>query len=218
MLKFMINHYDKLLTALAQHLEIVLLVLVISTAFAIPAGLLLSRTKWLSTAVLAVFSVIYSIPSLTMFAFFLPVTGLGMKTAVIVLTLYTQFILLRNTVAGFNSIDPAVIEASKGMGLSFFQRFRFIELPLALPVIIAGVRIATVASIGMATVAATINAGGIGTLLFEGLRNLYPAKIYWGIILSSMLSLTANQLLLAYERFSLKRARGEQVKKLMKAR
>ena len=209
MLEFLVKHYDMLALSLLQHLEIVLIALAFSMAFAVPVGLALSRTKWVSTVVLAVFSVLYAIPSLALFSFFLPFTGLGLKTAVIVVAIYLQFILLRNTVAGFTSVDAAIIEASRGMGMGSFQMFFDIELPLALPVIIAGIRIAVVSAIGLATIAATINAGGIGTLLFEGLRNLYPVKIFWGIILSSGLSLTANQLLMQFERRSLRKAGGE---------
>ena len=209
MLDFLMKHYDKLALSLLQHLEIVLLALVVSMAFAIPVGLLLSRKKWISNLVLGIFSILYSIPSLALFSFFLPVTGLGVKTAVIVVAIYVQFILLRNTVAGFTSVDASIIEASRGMGLNAYKMFFEIELPLALPVIIAGLRIAAVSAIGLATIAATIHAGGIGTLLFEGLRNLYPVKIFWGILLSSGLSMAANQVLMHFEKSSLKKARGE---------
>lgn len=211
MLSYLLKHYDKLLLYLLQHLEIVAASLGLAVIFAVPVGLALSRSKLASTAVLGIFSVLYSIPSLALFSFFLPITGLGMKTAVIVVAIYAQFILLRNTVAGFQSVDASVLESGNGMGLSALQRFYYIELPLALPVVIAGVRIALVASIGIATIAATVNGGGIGTLLFEGLRNMYPVKIFWGIILSSGLSFGANQALIKLENHLLKRAKGEWV-------
>lgn len=209
MLEFLIKHYDKLAISLLQHLEIISLALLFSIAFSIPLGFLLSRKKYASTIVLAVFSILYAIPSLALFSFFIPVTGLGLKTAVIVVAIYVQFILLRNTVEGFTSIDASIIEASRGMGLNSAQLLFKIELPLALPVIIAGIRIATVSSISLAMIAATINAGGIGTLLFEGLKNLYPVKIFWGIILSSGLSLITNQILMQFEKHLLKKAKGE---------
>lgn len=213
MFSYLFKHYDKLLLYLLQHLEIVTASMGLALVFAIPVGLVLSRSKWASTAILGIFSVLYSIPSLALFSFFLPITGLGMKTAVIVVAIYAQFILLRNTVAGFQSVDTSVLEAGSGMGLNARQKFYYIELPLAFPVIIAGIRIALVASIGIATIAATVNGGGIGTLLFEGLRNMYPAKIYWGIILSSGLSFIANQALIKLENYLLKWAKGEWVRR-----
>lgn len=209
MLTYLFKYYDKLFLLLLEHLQIVLLSLLISLLIAVPAALLISRSKRVSTAVLAVFGVIYSIPSLALFALLIPFLGLGKITAVFVLVLYNQYILVRNILAGFQSVEPSIIEAGRGMGLSPLQLFFKIQLPLAMPVILGGIRIATVSTIGIATIAAAINAGGLGVILFDGLRMSYLPKILWGTILASGLAFAANQVLLLFEKRSMLKARGE---------
>lgn len=209
MITYLLKYYMQMSILLLEHLHIVFLSIVISLIIAIPVGLLLARSKWLSTAVLAFFGFVYSIPSLALFSFLIPVFGLGKVTAVVVLVVYNQYILVRNTLAGFASIDPSIIEAGKGMGLSTGQLFFKIQLPLAMPIIIGGIRIATVSTIGIATIAAVIHAGGLGVLLFDGLRMNYLPKILWGTILSSALAYCSNQILLFFETKALLKARGE---------
>ncbi len=209
MLTYLFKYYDKLFLLLLEHLQIVLLSILISLLIAVPAGLLISRSKKVSTVVLAAFGVIYSIPSLALFALLIPFLGLGKITAVFVLILYNQYILVRNILAGFQSVEPSIIEAGRGMGLSPLQLFFKIQLPLAMPVILGGIRIATVSTIGIATIAAVINAGGLGVILFDGLRMSYLPKILWGTILASGLAFAANQMLLLFEKRSTLKARGE---------
>jgi osmoprotectant transport system permease protein len=194
---------------LLEHLYIVFLSMMISLLFAIPVGLLIARSKWLSTVVLSFFGIVYSIPSLALFSFLLPVFGLGKLTAIAVLVIYNQYILVRNTLTGFQSIDASIIEAGYGMGLSARHMFFKIQLPLALPIILGGIRIATVSTIGIATIAAVIHAGGLGILLFDGLRMNYLPKILWGTILSALLAYLANYVLLSYETKAILKARGE---------
>ena len=124
-----------------------------------------------------------------------PVTGLGRTTAVIVLTLYNQYILLRSFTAGLRDVDPAVCEAAKGIGMTDMQILTKIRVPLARRAIFAGIRLAVVSTIGIGTIAASINAGGLGTLLFEGLRTINMPKILWGSVLSAMLAVSINRLL-----------------------
>jgi len=209
MITYLLKYYMQMSTLLLEHLHIVFLSIVISLLLAIPVGLLLTRLKWLSTVVLSFFGVVYSIPSLALFAFLIPIFGLGKITAIVVLVIYNQYILVRNTLTGFASIDPAIIEAGKGMGLSAKQLFLKIQLPLALPIILGGIRIATVSTIGIATIAAVIHAGGLGVLLFDGLRMNYLPKILWGTILSSGLAYFSNQILLSFETKAILKARGE---------
>jgi osmoprotectant transport system permease protein len=210
---FFIKNYHRLLVMVSQHLFIVLLSLAISIAFALPVGFLLYRKKSLSTAIIGIFSVLYSIPSLALFTVFLPITGIGMKTAVIVISIYAQFIMLRNTMAGFQAVNPSILDASRGMGLSGWEILIQIQLPLAAPVLLSGLRIATLSSIGITTIAATINSGGLGTILFEGMRNVYAVKIIWGVVLTSSLSFATNQLISRAENYCSKRARGERTGK-----
>lgn len=209
MIKYLFENYSDMLTLLSQHIYLVAMSVLISLLIAIPIVLIIFRSKILSAIVLALFGVLYSIPSLAMFAFLIPVLGLGEQTAIVVLIIYNQYILVRNILVAFQSIDPSIIEAAKGMGLSWMQLFINIQIPLALPIILGGTRIAMVSTIGVATIAAVINAGGLGVMLFDGLRMNYLTKILWGTIMSAGLSLITNQVLLVLEKIASQKARGE---------
>lgn len=208
-IKYLFENYSDMLTLLSQHIYLVLVSIAISLVIAIPIVLIIFRSKILSAIVLSLFGVLYSIPSLAMFAFLIPVLGLGEQTAIVVLIIYNQYILVRNILVAFQSIDPSIIEAARGMGLSSFQLFVSIQIPLALPIILGGTRIAVVSTIGVATIAAVVNAGGLGVMLFDGLRMNYLTKILWGTILSAGLSLITNQILLFLEKIASKKANGE---------
>ncbi|MEH7121766.1 ABC transporter permease [Bacillus sp. JJ1532] len=213
MFDYLINQYDRILMLFFQHLMLTVISLSIALLIALPVGILLSRKKWLSVPVLSILGILYSIPSLAMFAFLIPIVGLGLKPAIIALIAYCQLILVRNVMVGFQSIDPAIIEAGKGMGLASLRLFWKIEFPLALPVILGGIRIATISTIGIATIAAWINAGGLGVILFEGLYQNHTPKMIWGTIFVSLLAIAANQLLLSLEKRSALKVRGELVSK-----
>ena len=169
---------------------------------AIPVSLLILRSKVLSTIVLSSLGVIYSIPSLALFALLIPILGLGKGTAIFVLVIYNQYILVRNIFAAFQAIDPAIIEAGIGMGFNSFELFLKIQLPLALPIILGGVRIATITTIGIATIASVINAGGLGVILFDGLRMNYLPKILWGTIMAAGLALVCKSNIVIFRKVS----------------
>ncbi|WP_223066091.1 ABC transporter permease [Paenibacillus caui] len=202
------RHYDKIFEQLLQHIEITVLALFISLVIALPLGFVLSKFKRVSSAVLLVLGIIYTIPSMGLFALLIPLLGLGLKSAIVALVAYSQLILVRNTISGFQNVDPGVLEAGRGMGLSPAQVFWKIQLPLGLPVILAGVRIAAVSIIGIATIAAWINAGGIGVLLFEGLYQYSMPKILWGTICVSLLAILTNQIIYWFEKRLARRALG----------
>jgi len=195
MIEYIRKHPEKVLGALTEHIELVLITLVISLAIACLLTLLAMRSERVSDALNNLFSVLYSVPSLALFALLIPVTGLGRTTAVIVLTLYNQYILLRSFTAGLRDVDPAVCEAAKGIGMTDMQILTKIRVPLARRTIFAGIRLAVVSTIGIGTIAASINAGGLGTLLFEGLRTINTPKILWGSVLSALLAVSINRLL-----------------------
>jgi osmoprotectant transport system permease protein len=209
MFDYLIKYHDRILELFVQHVELTFSSVGIALLFALPVGLILWRIKWLSVPVLSVLGIIYSIPSLALFAILIPMVGLGEKTAIIALVAYSQLILVRNVIAGFQSVDPAVLEAGQGMGLNPLQLFWKIQLPLALPVILGGIRIAFISVIGIGTVAAWVNAGGLGVILFEGLYQNSTPKIVWGTVFVSGLAIVVNQLLMWLERRSLLKARGE---------
>lgn len=165
---------------LIEHMYLTGETLLIALLIALPLGLLISRRPRLQGPILSVLGVFYTIPSLALLAFLVPFLHLGVVPAVTALVLYSLVTLVRNTAAGFAGVDPAVIESARGMGMTPTQIFWRIELPLALPVILAGMRITTLSIISLATIAAWIGAGGLGQLLKDGITN--PGKLYAGII------------------------------------
>lgn len=192
MIEYALKYPEKLYGALGQHLVLVGVTLVLSLLLAAVLTVCAMYYKTVLNALVHLFSVVYSIPSLAMFAMLIPVTGLGTKTALIVLTLYNQYLLLRNFTAGLNGVDSAIIEAAAGMGMTTMQILLKIRLPLAKRSIFTGIRLAIVSTTGIATIAATINAGGLGTILFDGLRTLNVVKILWGTVLSAGLAIALN--------------------------
>lgn len=192
---YLVKYYDKLLASLLEHLELVVITLIISLVIAAVLTIICSCSKTVSKTMINLFSMIYSIPSLAMFALLIPLTGLGMKTAVIVLVIYNQYLLLRNFIAGLDGVDNSMVEAATGMGMTKIQTLVKIKLPLSKKALISGVRIAAVSTIGIGTIAASINAGGLGTILFDGLRTMNIAKIVWGSALSAALAVAIDGIL-----------------------
>ncbi|MCA9941071.1 MAG: ABC transporter permease subunit, partial [Anaerolineales bacterium] len=141
------------------------LALLISTVIALPLGLLLARYRRLATIVLGILGTLYTIPSIALLILLLPLFGLNQRSVIAALVIYTQIILVRNIVAGLQGISPAMIEAANGMGMNSWQRWWLVQFPLALPVILAGMRIAAVVATAIATIGAKFSAGGLGTLL-----------------------------------------------------
>ena len=194
------RHYDKLIQAVLEHFEIVGITLLISIALAFVISMLVMEHKRITTWIMRVSSMIYAIPSLALFALLLPVTGLGMQTAILVLVIYNQFILVQSFTDGFTAVEPGVLEAATGMGMTKRQIFRKRRLPLALDTMIAGIHIAIISTIGIATIASTVGAGGLGTILFEGMRTQNVVKIVWGTVLSVAMVLGVNGILKLVEK------------------
>lgn len=189
------NYPEKLVKALLEHLEMVVITLIISLLLASILTLLAMYSKILSKILIHMFSVIYSIPSLALFAMMIPVTGLGKVTAITVLVVYNQYLLLRNFIAGLNGVEPAILEAATGMGMNNMQILFKVRLPLSKKALFTGVHLAMVSTIGTATIAASINAGGLGSILFDGHRTMNVYKILWGSILAAGLAIGVNAVL-----------------------
>jgi osmoprotectant transport system permease protein len=200
MWEYFVRYHARLGEALLRHLAILGASLAISVFFAALITLFLEHAKKFRGAVLRIFGAIYAIPSLALFAILIPVLGLGFWTAVFVLSLYNQFLLIRNFLAGLNAVDPAIIHAGIGMGMTNTQVLLKIKAPLAFPAIMAGIRLAVISTIGIGTIAAVINAGGIGSVLFDGLRTMNAVKVIWGTILAAGLAIAANAALSILER------------------
>lgn len=195
MIEYLLKHYDDLLKATLEHLWIVLLTLAISLVAAALFTILCSYSKKASGIILGLLSMVYSIPSLAMFALMIPFTGLGQPTAILVLVIYNQYLLLRNFLAGLDGVEQSIVDAAAGIGMTPMQVLVQIKLPLAKGAFLAGIRITMVATVSIATIAASINAGGLGLILFDGLRTMNVAKILWGSILSALLAILIDRLL-----------------------
>lgn len=195
------THQSEVATQFGQHVELTVITLVIAMAIAVPVGTLISRFPILYTPLIALFGIIYTIPSLALLAFLVVYVGIGRTNAIIALVAYAQFILVRNVVVGLRGVDPIVIDAARGMGMNRFQTMVKIEYPLALPVILGGLRIAAVATIAVATIAALIDAGGLGQLLFEGINNGNNSEIEVGAAAVSLLAILADIFLRLVDHF-----------------
>jgi osmoprotectant transport system permease protein len=203
LLAFAAERRHELLALTAEHVVLVLLAAAIAIAIGLPLGVAMTRRERLARVVLALASVAQTIPSLALFGFLIPVPligGVGPRSAVVALALYALLPILRNTYTGILQVDRAVLEAATGMGMTAVQRLRMVELPLAMPVILAGVRVATVVSVGTATIAAAIGAGGLGTYVFRGLATVDTRLILAGAIPAALLALAADGLLGTLER------------------
>jgi osmoprotectant transport system permease protein len=201
------KHIPEILTALWQHLTLCLSSVGIGCVIALILGIVCARRPKLYAFVLTVTGLIFVIPSLALFTLLIPFLGLGMKPAIVGLSSYTLLILLRNVVTGLRGVPSEVLDAADGMGYSAWQRLVRIELPLALPLIVAGIRIAVVTVIGIATVAAFIDAGGLGTIILMGIDQSYTEKILVGGLLTALLA-TFFDLVLSNTEKALRRWQG----------
>jgi osmoprotectant transport system permease protein len=193
--QFVAQNHAEVLKLTREHLWMVLASTLLAVLIGIPLGILISRRPGWNKPVLASANVIQTIPSLALFGFLLPVPWIGARSerlAILALTLYALLPLIRNTYAGIKGVDPAIVEAGRGMGMSDRQLLWRVELPLALGVIIAGVRVATVISVGLATIAAAIGAGGLGEYIFRGLNMVNNQLILAGAIPAALLALLAD--------------------------
>ncbi len=171
------NHIDRFGTPTLQHFELVVFSVLLGFAIAFALALLAHRKGWLRPPLLAITGALYTIPSLAFFFLLLPITGLGRGTAIIVLAAYTLQIIYRNTMLGLANVPPSVKDAARGMGLTERQLLWRVELPLATPEIIAGLRIATVSTVAIATLAVFIGAGGLGTQIYGSGNLTFPTSV-----------------------------------------
>jgi len=193
----------EVLAETATHLWLVGLSVAIATAVGIPLGVLLTRRPAWRGPVLGIVGVIQTIPSLALFGFLIPIPvlgGIGAGTALVALTLYALLPIVRNTVTGIEGVDPAIREAGIGMGMTDLELLRQVELPLAAGMVVAGVRIATVVGIGVATIAAAVGAGGLGVFIFRGVAMVDNRTILMGALPAAVLALAADAVLGAAER------------------
>jgi osmoprotectant transport system permease protein len=195
LLRYLSTHREQVAGLIGEHLVLVGIAVGAAVAIGVPLGILATRDRRVEAGVLGVANVLQTIPSLALFGFLIPVPvlgGIGASTAIVALTLYALLPIVRNTHAGIRAVDPALTEAGRGMGMTDRQLLSRVELPLAAGVIVAGVRVATVISIGIATIAAAIGAGGLGVYIFQGLSMLDDTVILAGAVPAALLALAAD--------------------------
>jgi len=200
-MNYLLNNFDTVLALTGEHLTMIGIALLISIVIALPLGVLLARSPRLATFIVGLLGILYTIPSIALLILLLPIFGLNQRTVIAALVIYTQIILVRNTITGLQGVPAVMLEAARGMGMNGWQRWWQVQFPLALPVILAGVRIATVVAIGIATIGAKFSAGGLGVLLFEGIAQNRYDKIVGGSLVIALLALVLNRLLLVMEAY-----------------
>lgn len=197
LIEFLKLYRGELIQYTLEHLFLVVSSIGIAILIGIPLGILCTRTR-LNQLILGLANVVQTIPSLALFGFLIPVPiigGIGTRSAIVALVLYSLLPIIRNTYIGIIKVDPAIREAGRGMGMTDKQLLFQVELPLALGVILAGVRVATVISIGVATIASVIGAGGLGDFIFRGVSNLDNRLILAGAIPAALMALLADFIL-----------------------
>jgi len=201
--RFFVEHREEILSATLDHVWLVLIAILIAIAISVPLGMFIVYHKALRTLALGIASILQTIPSLALFGFLIPIPfigGIGKRTAIVALVLYALLPILRNAYVGLTSIDPAILESAEAMGMTRGQIMLRVRFPLALSVILAGIRTATVLTIGVATIAAAIGAGGLGSFIFRGVAMVNDALLLAGAIPAALLAIVADFLLGLIER------------------
>jgi osmoprotectant transport system permease protein len=201
-LEFVADNFDDLTAEFVQHLKLVGVSMAIAIFIALAIGLSVFERDRLAQPILTVSGIILTIPSYAAFAFLLPLTGLGFTSAVIVLIAYAQLPILRNAITGLREIDPAIVESGVGMGMGRTQLLLRVQLPMALPVIMAGVRTATVMIVGIAAIAAVIRAGGLGVFIFRGIARTSNDLVLMGALAIAVIALFIDWVFSLIERYA----------------
>ncbi|MCJ2541715.1 ABC transporter permease [Thermostichus vulcanus] len=183
-----------------EHIVMIAVTLAIAVVLALPIALLIHQVRWLTVPVMGILSTLYTVPSLALIILLVPLFGLNARSVIVAMVLYTQVILVRHISVGLHSIPPAILEAAKGMGMNLWQRWWQVQVPLMLPIFLAGLRLSAIVAIAIATIGAKFGAGGLGTLLFDGIAQAgrYD-KIWAGSLAVGSLALLVNTALLALE-------------------
>ncbi|PYT94269.1 MAG: choline ABC transporter permease [Acidobacteria bacterium] len=200
---FFSEHREEILSATLDHMTLVVIAMGIAILIAVPLGMFIVQRPAPRAIALGIANIFQTIPSLALFGFLIPIPfigGIGKRTAIVALVLYALLPILRNTYVGLSGIDPAVLEAAEAMGMTQAQILFRVRFPLALAVILAGIRTATIITIGIATIAAAIGAGGLGTFIFRGVALVSDSLILAGAIPAALLALLADFLLGLVER------------------
>lgn len=210
-LSYMAANWALIVSRTAEHIQIVAVAVGLAILTGVPIGIAITRNRSIANTVLYIASMIITVPSIALFGIMIPILsfvggligarmGIGYLPAVIAVLLYSQLPIIRNTYTAVTNVDPALRESARGMGLTWFQRLREVEIPIALPVIMAGVRVAVVMNIGVTAIAAYIGAGGLGTFISRGISQTDPRQLVTGAIAVSVLAIVADLALQGVQR------------------
>jgi osmoprotectant transport system permease protein len=194
------RNWDQVALGLAQHLGISISALAIAFALSMPLGIWAARSDRVQAVALTVAGFLYTIPTLAFLALLIPLVGLGPANAIIAMVAFSLVVLIRNIATGIRQVPPDIVDAARGMGMGEMQVLARVELPLALPLIVAGLRVAAVTVISVSVVAAYVNAGGLGTLIFNGIATDHPPKIWSGALTACALAIAVDTTLALIER------------------
>ncbi|MGF7162469.1 osmoprotectant transport system permease protein [Rhodoligotrophos appendicifer] len=201
-MNFLIANPGTILNLGLQHLSVSLGAVLIAVLIGLPLGIAAAKIRWLELPALTLAGLLYLVPSLALFAFLIPILGLGTLTAVVGLSIYSLLVIMRNVAIGLSAVPEPLLEAARGIGMTRSQSFRLVEFPLSVPMIIAGIRIATVMTVGVASLAAYIGAGGFGVLIFRGIATADNDMIIAGALPTAALALACDWLLRQAERLA----------------
>jgi osmoprotectant transport system permease protein len=210
------KNYMRILSATGEHIYISLIALAITLVTCIPLGIYLTRNEKLAPYVISIANVFQTIPSLALLGFLIFIFGIGNDNAICALVMYAMLPVLQNTYTGIKSVDKATVQAAKGMGMTNFQILMKVQIPLALPVIISGVRVASVWIIGTAALAAAIGGGGLGRLIFSGLSLIRDEVIFAGALPATALALLTDMVLKRFQKYTTPEERAKRIAKKMK--
>lgn len=199
-INYIMDNHIQILTLLAEHIKLTTIAVGFAIFIGVPLGIIVSYVKKLNKPILGIASVVQAIPSMALLGFMIPLLGIGTVPAVVTVILYALLPIIKNTCTGIDSINPQTLEAARGIGLTKFQILKKVQIPLALPIIMAGIRISAVTAVGLMTMAAFIGAGGLGYLVFSGIRTVNNAQILAGAIPACLLALTVDFLTALVER------------------
>jgi osmoprotectant transport system permease protein len=197
--KFISTRQDQLLSALQEHVTLTVETVVIALVVSLPLAIAVRRSRRASAGLLGLATAVYSVPSLALFGLLVPITGLRPATVLVGLVLYSLTILIRNVLAGLDSVPADVVEAARGMGMGRTRILLQVELPLAMPSIFAGVRVATVSTVALATIGYLIGGGGLGNLIHEGLTNYFKAEVLTASVLCVLLAVALDAVLVGLQ-------------------
>lgn len=201
LIDFILDRKVEVFQRTIEHIQLTGIAILLAVCVGVLLGIILTRIKSLSAPVIALVNIIQTIPSLAMLGFLIPFMGIGVKPAILALFLYSLLAIVKNTVTGINQVNPSVVEAGLGMGMKDIQILLKIELPLSIPVILAGIRIATVTCIGIATLCAAIGAGGLGQFIFRGISMVNNNMILAGALPAALLALFSDFVLHKIEKY-----------------